>query len=73
MLSDTDIKQQIEEKKQNPAKGISIDPFEEKYLTPVGYDLRIGRKGFSWKNKREIDIKQQGLIELLTLASLLLV
>jgi deoxycytidine triphosphate deaminase len=64
MLSDTDIRKQIEEKRNNPTKGISIDPFEEKYLTPVGYDLRIGVKGFSWKYKREIDIEQEKRIEI---------
>ncbi|AFY46386.1 deoxycytidine deaminase [Nostoc sp. PCC 7524] len=64
MLSDTDIKQQIEERKNNSAKGILIDPFEEKYLTPVGYDLRVGTKGFSWKKKCEIDIEKERGIEI---------
>ncbi|MEH2234505.1 MAG: deoxycytidine deaminase [Nostoc sp.] len=64
MLSDTDIKQQIENRKNNSTKGIYIDPFEEKYLTPVGYDLRVGLKGFSWKNKREMDIQKEREIEI---------
>ncbi|MEH2396380.1 deoxycytidine deaminase [Nostoc sp. UHCC 0926] len=64
MLSDTDIKQQIEDRKNNPTEGIYIDPFEEKYLTPVGYDFRVGLKGFSWKNKREIDIEKEREIEI---------
>ncbi|OYD96470.1 deoxycytidine deaminase [Nostoc sp. 'Peltigera membranacea cyanobiont' 210A] len=64
MLSDTDIKQQIEDRKNNPTEGIYIDPFEEKYLTPVGYDFRVGLKGFSWKNKREIDIEKDKEIEI---------
>ncbi|WP_414585030.1 dCTP deaminase domain-containing protein [Scytonema sp. PCC 10023] len=64
MFSDTDIKQQIEERRNNSTKGISIDPFEEKYLTPVGYDFRVGVKGFSWKNKREFDIEQERRIEI---------
>jgi len=64
MLSDTDIKQQIEDRKNNPTEGIYIDPFEEKYLTPVGYDFRVGLKGFSWKNKREIDIEKERDIEI---------
>jgi deoxycytidine triphosphate deaminase len=64
MLSDTDIKQQIEDRKNNPTQGIYIDPFEEKYLTPVGYDFRVGLKGFSWKNKREIDIQKEKEIEI---------
>jgi dCTP deaminase len=64
MFSDTDIKQQIEERRNNSTKGISIEPFEEKYLTPVGYDFRVGVKGFSWKNKREIDIEQERRIEI---------
>ena len=64
MLSDTDIKQQIEDRKNNPTEGIYINPFEEKYLTPVGYDFRVGLKGFSWKNKREIDIEKEREIEI---------
>jgi deoxycytidine triphosphate deaminase len=63
MLSDTDILKQIEERKNDKDKGISIVPFDDEFLTPVGYDLRVGLKGFSWKNKREIDIQQQGFIE----------
>lgn len=65
MFSDTDIKEQIEQRKNNPTKGIFIEPFEEKYLTPVGYDFRVGVKGFSWKNKREIDIEKDKCIEIL--------
>lgn len=64
MFSDTDIKQQIEERRNNSTKGISIEPFEEKYLTPVGYDFRVGVKGFSWKKKREFDIEQERRIEI---------
>ncbi len=64
MLSDTDIKQQLENRKNNPTQGIYIDPFEEKYLTPVGYDLRVGLKGFSWKNKCEIDIEKEKYIKI---------
>ncbi|QIR39213.1 deoxycytidine deaminase [Tolypothrix sp. PCC 7910] len=64
MLSDTDIRNQIENRKNNSTKGIYINPFEEKYLTPVGYDLRVGVKGFSWQSKREIDIEQEKKIEI---------
>ncbi|MTJ15029.1 deoxycytidine deaminase [Anabaena sp. UHCC 0187] len=64
MLSDADIRNQLEERKNTPDKGIAIDPFEEKSLTPVGYDLRVGRKGFSWKSKCEINIQQEGIIEI---------
>lgn len=64
MLSDTDIRNQIEERKNNPDQGIDIIPFEKNCLTPVGYDLRVGIKGFSWKNKCEIDIQKQGKIEI---------
>jgi len=64
MFSDTDIKLQIEERRNNSTKGIFIDPFEDKYLTPVGYDLTVGVKGFSWKNKREFDIEQDKGIEI---------
>lgn len=64
MFSDTDIRQKIEDRRNDSTKGISIEPFEEKYLTPVGYDLRVGVKGFSWKNKREFDIEQEKRIEI---------
>jgi len=64
MFSDADIKQQIEERRKNSTKGIFIDPFEDKYLTPVGYDFRVGLKGFSWKNKREFNIEQDKGIEI---------
>lgn len=64
MLSDTDIRKEIEVKRNGSTNGISIEPFEDKYLTPVGYDLRVGIKGFSWNNKHEIDIKQEKRIEI---------
>ena len=57
MLSDVDIQEAIKERENDSKQGICIDPFEEKYLTPVGYDLRVGLKGFSWKNKRELNIE----------------
>ena len=64
MLTDTDIREQIEIRTNDSTKGISIEPFGDKYLTPVGYDLRIGIKGFSWNNKRVIDIEQEKRIEI---------
>lgn len=64
MFSDTDIRNQIEVRRNDSSKGISIEPFKDKYLTPVGYDLRIGIKGFSWNNKREIDIGNDKRIEI---------
>lgn len=64
MFSDTDIKKQIEIRINDSTKGIFIEPFEDKYLTPVGYDLRIGLKGFSWNNKRVINIEHEKRIEI---------
>ncbi|MEQ8997174.1 MAG: deoxycytidine deaminase [Coleofasciculus sp. B1-GNL1-01] len=64
MLSDVDIEKQIESKKIHPDTGIAIEPFEKKYLTPVGYDLRVGQRGFSWNNKLEVEIERNGRIEI---------
>lgn len=44
MLSDRDIQDKID------SQELVIEPFEDNCLTPVGYDLRVGIKGFSWKN-----------------------
>ncbi|NJP09891.1 MAG: deoxycytidine deaminase [Leptolyngbyaceae cyanobacterium RU_5_1] len=57
MLSDTNIRQEIAKRQNSPDEGIFIDPFEDKCLTPVGYDLRVGKQGFSWKNKEVVDIE----------------
>jgi dCTP deaminase len=38
---------------------IKITPFEEECLTPVGYDLRVGEYGVSWKKRRLISIKDE--------------
>ena len=64
MLSDVDIEKQLEERSNSPDKGIAINPFEQKYLTSVGYDLRVGQRGFSWKNKHEVDIENEKCIEI---------
>lgn len=64
MFSDVDIKQQLQERKKNSERGILIEPFEDKYLTPVGYDLRVGKKGFSWNSKEEVDIEGKRRIEI---------
>lgn len=55
MLSDVDIKTEL-------GKGIILEPFEENCLTPVGYDMRVGAYGFSWKSRREIAIDKDGQI-----------
>ncbi|MGL4497691.1 MAG: dCTP deaminase [Planktothrix sp.] len=62
LFSDVDITKEIENRQNNQEEGISIHPFEQKSLTPVGYDLRVGDRGFSWKNKKIVDIKQDGKI-----------
>lgn len=50
MLSDADIQVKI------GSKDISISNFEEDSLTPVGYDLRVGGRGFSWTKLEEISV-----------------
>ena len=57
MLSDVDIKTEL-------GKGIVLEPFEENCLTPVGYDLRVGAYGFSWKSRREVAIDKKGQIRI---------
>lgn len=57
MLSDVDIRNEL-------GKGIIIEPFAENCLTPVGYDLRVGRWGVSLKNKRETQIDKEGRISI---------
>ncbi|MBW4678723.1 MAG: deoxycytidine deaminase [Microcoleus vaginatus WJT46-NPBG5] len=64
MFSDVDIEREIVARKKDPEKGIAIEPFEKKSLTPVGYDLRVGKRGFSLKNKRELNIEGKTKIEI---------
>lgn len=56
VLSDEDIRREREN------GTIRIEPFDEDSLTPVGYDLRVGAYGFSWKSRREIEIDKDGKI-----------
>lgn len=63
MFSDQDIRIAIENFTANKGQsGILIEPLEYKYLTPVGYDLRVGEEGFSWNKKSIIKIKDEGKI-----------
>lgn len=39
-----------------------LDKDFENNIQPCGYDLRVGIEGFSWKNKRRIDIQKDGKI-----------
>ncbi|MGB3205860.1 MAG: hypothetical protein WBB28_12795 [Crinalium sp.] len=64
MYSDVDINEEIQARKTDAKLGIAIKPFNPNYLTPVGYDLSIGIKGFSWEKKSEIDIENEGKIEI---------
>lgn len=65
MLSNIDIEHELNAWKSNPEnEGLNIVDCDKDSITPVGYDLRIGDKGFSWKNKREIDIKKDGKIKI---------
>ena len=46
MLTDTDIKRMLTTSKRewdaSGNRGLLVDPFNEEFLTPVGYDLRVG-------------------------------
>lgn len=64
MFSDEDIKKALGEYNNNPENGLLIEPFDRKYLTPVGYDLRVGKQGFSWNKKCIIDIELDGKIQI---------
>ncbi|MEB3281764.1 MAG: hypothetical protein VKK42_22860 [Lyngbya sp.] len=64
MLSDVDIRQAREAYKNGSNTGISIEPFDEDHLTPVGYDLRVGYKGFSWRKRNVINIREQGTFKI---------
>ena len=64
MFSDEDIKKALEEYKDNPEDGLLIEPFDRKYLSPVGYDLRVGKQGFSWNKKRIVNIESEGRIQI---------
>ncbi|MES1022014.1 deoxycytidine deaminase [Gloeocapsa sp. BRSZ] len=55
MFSDEDIKEELD-------KGITINPFKPEYLTPIGYDLRVGEFGFSWKTHKKIEIQKEKLL-----------
>ncbi len=60
MYSDVDIQQAM----SDPDKGLSLDPYNEDCLSPVGYDLRVGEEAFSWKSKKIVNIQQQGKLEI---------
>jgi dCTP deaminase len=64
MFSDEDIKKALEDYQNNPEEGLCIEPFDKKYLTPVGYDLRVGIEGYSWKQKRIIPIEPDKPIQI---------
>jgi dCTP deaminase len=65
VFSDEDIKKALEDYQNNPEEGLYIEPFDEQNcLTPVGYDLRVGIEGYSWKQKRIIPIEQEGKIQI---------
>ncbi len=60
MFSDADIEQGRKDYNNDSNTGIAIEPFNEDYLTPVGYDLRVGAKIFSWQQKSVINIREKG-------------
>jgi dCTP deaminase len=59
MLSDVDIRIELQ---QN--KGINIEPFDEDCLTPIGYDFRVGEKGFSWKSRCRVEVNERNPIKI---------
>ncbi len=62
MFSDEDIKKAMTNYQNNSEDGLFIEDFDNNSLTPVGYDLRVGEEGYSWKRKEIINIKQDGKI-----------
>jgi dCTP deaminase len=62
MFSDEDIKKAMKDYQNNSEDGLFIEDFDNNSLTPVGYDLRVGEEGYSWKQKKIINIKQEGKI-----------
>lgn len=59
MFSDADIRIELQ---QN--KGIIIEPFDEDCLTPIGYDLRVGEKGFSWKSRCRVEVNERNALKI---------
>jgi dCTP deaminase len=53
LLTDTDIAKLMK------SGEIKFTHFEEQCLTPVGYDLRVGEYGVSWKKRHPTSIKNE--------------
>lgn len=64
MFSDEDIRKQIELAENKPGQGIKIEPFALKNLTPVGYDIRVGKQAFSWNKRCVTNIERTGTLEI---------
>ncbi len=64
MFSDEDIKKAMKDYQNNSEDGLFIEDFDNNSLTPVGYDLRVGEEGYSWKRKEIINIKQDGKVQI---------
>ncbi|MDB9430844.1 deoxycytidine deaminase [Microcystis aeruginosa CS-555/01A07] len=65
MLNNKDIQDELSAWANKPqVNGLNIDNFEPNSLTPVGYDLRVGYQGFSWKRKKIINIQEQKSIQI---------
>ncbi|MCL1467752.1 dCTP deaminase domain-containing protein [Argonema galeatum] len=64
MFSDKDIEKALDDYQKNPQDGLLIEPFDKSSLTPVGYDLRVGKQGFSWNKKSVIEIERDGKIQI---------
>lgn len=41
---------------------LTIDPFDERCLSPASYDLRVGTEAFSSTRREKIDLKEKGLL-----------
>lgn len=58
LLSDNQIREAVD-------KGdIMIGPFDEKYLQPATYDLRVGNQGATTSSKEVVDLKKKGYLQL---------
>lgn len=56
ILTDKQIKQALN------AGTITIDPFDERFLSPASYDLRVGTEAFSSTHRERINLREKGLI-----------
>ena len=56
ILTDRQIKEALR------TETIKIDDFDERYLGPATYDLRVGPEAFSSTRREKIDLKEKGVV-----------